>query len=99
MVTKKSQTRGNRRHSKREYDIRIISDDSIYFTKQSSVDQLLGRHTSSFIVAILFIITIISFLVYFLSFKNNLSNTITTGFISLLSGLGGFFIASLKSQQ
>lgn len=67
--------------------------------ERSLVESLLGPYTSSFIVAALFLITIICFTIFFLNFKSNLSNNITTGFISLLSGLAGFFVASLKSSQ
>ena len=71
-------------------------DTTKFFDTQSIIDRMFGCHTRSFIVAILFIITLVCFTIYFLSFKGGLSNTITTGFLSLLSGLAGFFVASLK---
>jgi hypothetical protein len=66
---------------------------------RSSVDKVLGKHTNSFIVAGLFFVTLVGFVIYMIVFKEKLSDMITTGFISILSGLGGFFAASLKADS
>lgn len=68
-------------------------------SEKSSIDKILGQHTTSVIVAILFVFTLIAFLIYIGMFKDKLSESITTGFISILSGLAGFFVASLKSSE
>lgn len=69
------------------------------FDGRSWLDKLLGKHTNSVIVALLFLFTLGAFLLYMYLFKEKLSDTITTGFIGLLSGLAGFFAASLKSES
>ncbi|HCW07255.1 MAG TPA: hypothetical protein DGG95_07820 [Cytophagales bacterium] len=68
------------------------------FDGRSKLDKILGKHTNSVIVAILFLFTLCAFLLYIYLFKDKLSDTITTGFISLLSGLAGFFAASFKNN-
>ena len=65
---------------------------------KSSIDKVFGDHTNSVIVAILFICTLIAFIVYMFIFRQNLSDTITTGFISLMSALAGYFVASLRND-
>lgn len=69
------------------------------FDGRSWLDKLLGRHTNSVIVGLLFLFTLVAFLLYMYIFKDKLSDTITTGFIGLLSGLAGFFAASFKSES
>ena len=56
----------------------------------STVDLFSGKHTTSIIVAILFIAVLIAFAVY-LIWGKPYENTIITGFFSVLSLLGGFF--------
>lgn len=68
-------------------------------TEASSLDKVLGNHTNSVIVALLFTLTLISFLIYLAMFNDKLSESITTGFISLLSALVGYFVASLKHKD
>jgi hypothetical protein len=63
----------------------------------SSLDKLLGKHTNSVLVAVMFTTTLIAFLAYV--FVGKLSPSITTGFIGLLSTLAGYFVASLKSKN
>ncbi|MEN5306126.1 hypothetical protein ABE425_01335 [Chryseobacterium cucumeris] len=65
----------------------------------SSIDKVLGNHTNSVIVAILFSLTLVGLLIYLWMFKNKLSDSITTGFTSLLSALAGYFVASLKNKE
>jgi len=65
----------------------------------SSLDKILGNHTNSVIVALLFILTLTGLLIYLGMFKDKLSDSITTGFISLLSALAGYFVASLKNKE
>lgn len=65
-------------------------------SERSSIDKIFGEYTNSVIVAILFLCTLIAFLVYMNIFQQKLSDTITTGFISLMSALAGYFVASLK---
>ncbi len=50
------------------------------------------------IVGCLFVITLVSFLVYLFIFRNRLEPIVTTGFFSLLSGLIGFFVGSMKTD-
>lgn len=63
----------------------------------SRISKIFGIYTNSIIVAIMFIITLICFVVYFCVFQNKLNDTVTTGFIGLMSGLAGYFVASLKA--
>ena len=68
--------------------------------RRSTLDKWWGNHATSMIVAILFIFTLICFVVYLICYKDTtdkISNTIVTGFFSLLSALGGYFLASLKN--
>ena len=67
-------------------------------SEKSSIDKMFGNHTNSVIVAILFLCTLIAFLIYMCVFQEKLSDTITTGFISLESALAGYFVASLRKK-
>jgi hypothetical protein len=60
---------------------------------QSKVDLFSGDHTAGLIVAILFVIVLIGFVIY-VSLKDDYNNLILNGFFSLLSLLGGFFAGS-----
>jgi hypothetical protein len=60
-------------------------------------DKILGKHTNSVIVGILFLFTLTAFIIYICVFKDKLSDGITTGLIGLLGGLAGFFAASLRN--
>lgn len=68
-------------------------------SERSSIDKVFGEYTNSIIVAILFLSTLIAFVFYMTIFQQKLSDTITTGFISLMSALAGYFVASLKKDQ
>jgi len=65
----------------------------------SYLDKTLGSHTTSVIVAVLFIITLTGFMIYVVEFKDKLADSITTCFTGLLSGLAGFFVASLRAKK
>ena len=65
----------------------------------SRVDLFTGKHTTSIIVAILFTITLIGFIVLY-CVKETMPDAILTGFLTLLGTLGGFFAGStLKKDQ
>jgi hypothetical protein len=66
-----------------------ISGDS----PSSKIDSLSGIHTTSIIVAILFIIVFIGLIAY-ITLKSKYENIIINGLFSLLSLLGGFFAGS-----
>jgi hypothetical protein len=64
----------------------------------SKIDRFSGQHTSSLIVGILFLATLISF-VYLLCRVYNLPEIVIGGFISILSGLIGFFIGNVHNEN
>ncbi|HAT3994259.1 TPA: hypothetical protein I9Y78_003640 [Elizabethkingia anophelis] len=59
----------------------------------SKIDLFSGKHTTSLIVAALFLIVFIGLIIY-LILKDNYENIILNGMFSLLSLLGGFFAGS-----
>ena len=63
-------------------------------SQKSKIDSLSGNHTTSIIVAVLFLIVFIG-LVIIIILKDNIdSSQIITGIFSLLSLLAGFFAGS-----
>lgn len=59
----------------------------------SKIDLFSGKHTSSLVVAILFIVVFIGLITY-LVFREKYENIVINGFFSLLSLLAGFFAGS-----
>ena len=59
----------------------------------SKLDLLSGKHTTTMIVAILFVITLIC-LIVIVCVKENLPENVLTGLIGLLGVLAGFFAGS-----
>lgn len=62
-------------------------------TSHSKLDLLSGKHTTSLIVAFLFLITLISLIIVICA-KDTIPENIVTGLISLLGMLAGFFAGS-----
>jgi hypothetical protein len=68
-------------------------------TGKSLLDKKYGQHINSLIVAILFIVTVLCFIIYTICLKGDLSESVVTGFIGLLSGFAAFFVASIKHRK
>jgi hypothetical protein len=64
----------------------------------SKVDTVTGRHTIPFVVALLFVITLMVFLIIYLT-KDNLPEGIVTSFFSLLGVLAGFFVGTSAANK
>ena len=64
----------------------------------SKLDTLTGDHTTSIIVAILFIVTLFAFVVLLCAIKD-VKDSLVTGFISILTGLIGFFAGTRVSKK
>lgn len=62
---------------------------------KSKLDALTGNHTTSIIVAILFVITLLS-LIILVCVKDKLPDGLLTGLVGLLGMFGGFFAGSYK---
>ena len=67
-------------------------------TPHSKLDLFSGKHTTSFIVAILFLVTLICFVILY-CVKATLPDNIITGLFGLLGVLAGFFAgANIKKD-
>ena len=62
-------------------------------SSNSKIDLFSGKHTTAIIVAILFLVTLICFIIL-VCYKDDLPESIITGLIGLLSALVGFFAGS-----
>ena len=62
-------------------------------TPHSKLDLFSGKHTTSIIVAILFLVTLICFVILYCA-KDKLPDNIITGLFGLLGVLAGFFAGS-----
>jgi len=65
---------------------------------KSRVDSWSGQHTSSILVAILFVVVFLG-LVTYICVKDHYETVIITGLFSLLSSLIGFFIGSQTTKK
>ena len=65
---------------------------------QSKLDMLTGTHTSSIIVAILFVMTLIA-LILIVCIKENPPEYLITGLIGLLCTLIGYFVGSNTKKE
>lgn len=63
----------------------------------SLLDKLFGNHVNSLLVALLFFITLIVFLLYIVFVDEKPSHSILTGFFTLLSAFSGFFVGLVRS--
>ena len=64
----------------------------------SKVDIFTGKHTTGIIVAILFVLVLISFILIY-CIKDTVSENVITGHFSLLSLLAGFYAGSSSSKN
>ena len=62
-------------------------------TPHSKLDLFSGKHTTSLIVAVLFLVTLVG-LILVVCVKDRLPENIVTGLIGLLGVLAGFFASS-----
>jgi hypothetical protein len=82
----------NRKQRNIKYNIPIRSNSS-------KIDLLSGGHTTSIIVAVLFILVYIG-LIFYSCLVYNPENIIINGLFSLLFLLGGFFVGSqIKNRE
>ena len=65
---------------------------------KSKVDLFSGEHTTSLIVALLFLIVFIGLIIY-ISVKEKSESIVLNGLFSLLSLLGGFFAGSQVNKK
>jgi hypothetical protein len=64
----------------------------------SRLDSITGDHTTPIIVGLLFVITLIAFVIL-VCVKKDTTETLITGFFSLLSALIGFFAGSRAQKK
>lgn len=62
----------------------------------SKIDLLSGKHTTSIIVGMVFLVTLIG-LIIIVCIRKDVPESLTTGLIGILGVLAGFFVRSLKS--
>ncbi len=67
-------------------------------TPLSKLDLFSGKHTTSIVVAVLFLVTLICFVILYCA-KQTLPDNIITGLFGLLGVLAGFFAgANIKTE-
>ena len=66
--------------------------------RHSKVEAFSGNHTSTIVVAMLFVITLIG-LITIICTRNTIPENITTGLIGLLGVLAGFFAGTFSSTR
>jgi len=78
-------------------DIKTISGSGIE-NSPSKVDVFSGKHTTSLIVATMFVLTLILFVLIY-CIKDNVSEIVITGFFSLLSLLAGYYAGTTSNNK
>jgi hypothetical protein len=67
-------------------------------SSSSRVDLFSGEHTTTIVVAILFLVVFIGLIIYLIA-KEKYENLVLNGLFSLLSLLGGFFAGSQLKKK
>jgi len=79
-----------------------ITQKNTGITTPSKVDLFSGKHTSSLIVAALFVVAFLGFVIFLCNIKDidkQVNILIISGFFSLLSLLAGFFAGSKARNE
>lgn len=64
----------------------------------SKLDKLLGRHTKTIVVLIIFLTTLLTLAIY-LIFEENKDSTVISGLFAILTTVLGFFIGQNSSSS
>ena len=75
---------------------KVLTNKNIKKHPESRIDLFSGKHTTSLIVAVLFLAVFIGFMIY-LCIARPYENLILSGLFALLNLLGGFF-AGIKTK-
>ncbi len=79
-------------------DLPTRKDKGKDLQKMSFIEKLSGRHTNTFAVFLIFIITIATFIIY-LIFEETKDNTVVSGLMGILTTTLGYFIGKGSSQE